>query len=271
MFFSALLAAASGAPNRAGFVHDDPRWQARNALYTLPLPYAPARHMVDSFSALVALLAPATARPELIEEQRWHGSTSSTRTAIGQYFPGLDSARQRLIFLNPNAGDAIPQRRWPAQRFVDLAARILKAYPDTRIALIGSAADQAACARIAAQLPAQRCANLAGRFDIPELPALFAQGHLLISNDSGPAHLASLTSLPVIVLFGPETPALYRPLGKTVPLYAALPCSPCITPHNYRASTCHDNRCMQAISVEQVYAEVETQLAATPAVRERAA
>jgi hypothetical protein len=54
------------------------------------------------------------------------------------------------------------------------------------------------------------------------------------------------------VLFGPETPDLYRPLGNSKVIYAGLACSPCVSATNHRKSACIDNVCMRAISVEQV-------------------
>ena len=59
---------------------------------------------------------------------------------------------------------------------------------------------------------------------------LFHQSVLLITNDSGPAHFASLTPIKSITLFGPETPVLYGPLGPdAVHLFAKLACSPCLS------------------------------------------
>ncbi|MCK9283249.1 MAG: glycosyltransferase family 9 protein [Rhodocyclaceae bacterium] len=273
MFFSTLLAVASSAREQVGFAHDGRQWRARNALYTRPLAYVPQRHMAENFAALIALAggcagagarrSPGAPIPPLPTAR--HAAADIGRRIAGA-FPG-SAPEGPLIFLNPNAGDAIPQRRWDAARFAELGTRLLQRRPDVRIALIGSTADRPACAEIATRLPAGRCANLAGEFGIDELPALFAHGHLLVSNDSGPAHLASLTTLPTIVLFGPETPALYRPLGNAVALYAGLPCSPCITPQTHRASVCTDNRCMQAISVDRVHAVAEDLLSAPRAHR----
>jgi ADP-heptose:LPS heptosyltransferase len=105
-----------------------------------------------------------------------------------------------------------------------------------------------------------RCASLAGAVAVDQLPALFARSCLLVSNDSGPAHVASLTQTPTLVLFGPETPLLYLPLGQARALYEALPCSPCIRPANQRRSSCRDNRCMHAIRVEDVLNEIDAML-----------
>ena len=83
----------------------------------------------------------------------------------------------------------------------------------------------------------------------------------IVTNDSGPAHFAAATLLPTIVLFGPETPKLYQPLGSSQAIYAGLACSPCVGAHNHRKTACTDNVCMRAISVEQVYRTLESTLA----------
>jgi ADP-heptose:LPS heptosyltransferase len=85
---------------------------------------------------------------------------------------------------------------------------------------------------------------------------------VMISNDSGPAHFAAACGLPTIVLFGPETPSLYRPLGSATAIYAGLACSPCVSASNHRKTACTDNVCMQAIGVEQVFQAAESVLAA---------
>ena len=88
-----------------------------------------------------------------------------------------------------------------------------------------------------------------------ELITLFHSASLLITNDGGPGHFASLTPIPTIIFFGPETPALYAPLDeKSVSLYVPLPCSPCLTAYNHRNSPCDgNNACLQAIGPEEVF------------------
>jgi ADP-heptose:LPS heptosyltransferase len=78
----------------------------------------------------------------------------------------------------------------------------------------------------------------------------------MVTNDSGPAHFAAASGLPTIVLFGPETPHLYKPLGNARALYAGLACSPCVSAHNHRKTACTDNVCMRAITVDEVFAAV---------------
>src|SRR5262249_52966593 len=107
------------------------------------------------------------------------------------------------------------------------------------------------------EVESDRCLNLAGRTTLRQLLALYCLADVLVTNDSGPAHFASLTRIDVVVLFGPETPRLFAPRSpRTHALWASLACSPCINAFNNRLSSCRDNACMQAITVEQVFDRV---------------
>jgi len=81
-------------------------------------------------------------------------------------------------------------------------------------------------------------------------------GALLITNDGGTGHFASLTPVPAIVLFGPETPALYGTLAaRAVNMYKGLSCSPCLTAYNHRRSPCDGNNvCLKSITPAEVLA-----------------
>jgi ADP-heptose:LPS heptosyltransferase len=80
---------------------------------------------------------------------------------------------------------------------------------------------------------------------------------MMVTNDSGPAHFASLLRLPTVVLFGPETPRLYSPLGDThKDIYAEFACSPCVSVYNGKQSPCTENRCLKSIAVAEVLSEV---------------
>jgi len=74
----------------------------------------------------------------------------------------------------------------------------------------------------------------------------------MLTNDSGPAHFASVTPLKVFVIFGPETPALYGPLGNAESIYLGLPCSPCVSAANHRKTTCLTRPCITGISPDLV-------------------
>jgi len=80
----------------------------------------------------------------------------------------------------------------------------------------------------------------------------------LVTNDSGPVHFASTTNLPVIALFGPETPKIFGPMSPHAKVISlGLACSPCISVFNQKKSSCTDNQCMKQITVEMVIQETQ--------------
>ena len=158
-----------------------------------------------------------------------------------------------LILLNANASDLMPLRRWAGERYVELARRILDHDPNARIAFTGAPSEAAAASELVRQVGSPRCVSMAGKTTLRQLLVLCTLADVMVSNDSGPAHFATLTDVEVVVLFGPETPMLFAaPSPQTHPLWAGLACSPCINAFNNRASACRDNACMQAIEVEEV-------------------
>ena len=146
-------------------------------------------------------------------------------------------------------------------RFDQLIRRILAAYDDVCVLITGAPEERDQAEQLAAA-NGPRCASFAGHSALAELPALFAHAAVMVTNDSGPAHFAAAAGLPTIVLFGPETPKLYQPLGTSRAIYAGLACSPCVSAHNHRKTACTDNVCMQAIAVDEVYAAVADVLSA---------
>ena len=159
--------------------------------------------------------------------------------------------------MNPNASDLLPLRKWPTDRFQQLARSILDEYPDALIILTGAPREASAAERIRDELQSSRVISLAGATTMKQLIVLFSVCDVLITNDSGPAHFASMTKIQNIVLFGPETPKLYGPIdGHPHPIWAGLACSPCVNALNHRLSPCNNNKCMQAITVDHVVAKL---------------
>ena len=101
-----------------------------------------------------------------------------------------------------------------------------------------------------------RVRDLTGRLDLKELAALLDRVELVLSNDTGPVHLASSLGTPVLGFYGPNTPKLYGPLSPgSHSFYKELACSPCITNMNYKTSFCRLPVCILNITVEEVYRE----------------
>jgi ADP-heptose:LPS heptosyltransferase len=169
--------------------------------------------------------------------------------------PGIGAAP--LILLNPNASDLLPLRRWPSLRYVELARRLLERYPELFIVFTGAPAEAAPINQLADGVGSNRVVPLAGKTTLRQVLVLYTLSEILVTNDSGPAHFASMTPIRVIALFGPETPALFAARSpKATSLWAGIACSPCVSAYNNRQSVCRNNLCMQAITVDDVFEEV---------------
>jgi len=270
--FTALLSGLSGAERRVGFYRFHNEGLYRGEMLTHRVAYNPHLHIAKNFIALVdALTATAPTVPyakTVIGDDQLKVAllppTGEARARMLERIRALtpfDPAHQRLVLINPNASELLPHRRWMPERFAELIGRILAAHADVLV-LITGAPEERARAEELAQINGARSVSFAGHSALADLPALYAHASLMVSNDSGPAHFSAATGLPTIVLFGPETPKLYQPLGMSRAIYAGLACSPCVTAHNHRKTACTDNVCMRAISVDQVYAAVAELLAA---------
>jgi ADP-heptose:LPS heptosyltransferase len=185
------------------------------------------------------------------------------REPLEAMLPKREGASPPLILLNPNASDFLPLRKWPGARYVELARRLLAEFPEICVGFTGGPGEKGAVEALAGEVGSDRCICFAGRTTLRQLMVLYTMAEVLVTNDSGPAHFASLTSVDVVTLFGPETPALFAArTPRNRALWAGIACSPCVNAYNNRQSACRDNVCMQQISVEQVFGEVRALYAA---------
>jgi len=270
--FTALLSGLSGAERRVGFHRFHNEGLYRGEMLTHRVAYNPHLHIAKNFIALVEALAAAaptvpyskTVISDDLLNVALPPPSAQARERMLERIRALvpfDPARHRLVLINPNASELLPHRRWMPERYAELIGRILAAHADVLV-LITGAPEERAKAEELARINGPRSVSFAGHSSLADLPALYAQATLMVSNDSGPAHFSAAAGLPTIVLFGPETPKLYQPLGKSHAIYAGLACSPCVSAHNHRKTACTDNVCMRAIAVDEVYAAVDEVLAA---------
>jgi ADP-heptose:LPS heptosyltransferase len=112
-----------------------------------------------------------------------------------------------LTLVHPGAKAA--QRRWPPERFAAVARQL--AARGHRVVVTGSAGERDLAEDVAERAGLPRRAALAGRTDTGQLAALVAGARLLISGDTGIAHLATAYGTPSVLLFGPMSPALWGP------------------------------------------------------------
>ena len=264
--FSAILTFMTGAKSRVGFHTFFGDGPFRGDLMTHRLLYNPHLHTSQMFEAMVEALIrdpsvlptfdfrPSANQP-LARFRPSQSEVAEIDAILKRENHGIGSAP--LILLNPNASDLLPLRHWPAPRYVELARRLLERYPELFIGFTGAPAEAAANNQLAAEAGSRRVIQLAGKTTLRQLLVLYTRSDILVTNDSGPAHFASMTPIRVLTLFGPETPALFAAQSpNATALWADIACSPCVNAYNNRQSICRNNLCMQAITVDDVFKEV---------------
>ena len=275
-FFSRATAAFSfltAIPKRVGFHAYFMEGPWRGNLFTHRPRYNPHIHTSSTFRSLVAALdMPPDAFPQfewvppdprIFEPPRFIPTDAEIASMTELVASHCGGSPRALVLLNANASDLLPLRRWADENYIELAKRILALAPDVFIAFTGGPAEAAKTADIAQAVGSTRAFSTAGKTTLRELLALYNLADVLVTNDSGPAHFATLTGVNTVVLFGPETPRLFGvllPRCKTIT--AGLACSPCVSATNNRQTSCRENVCMKNISVGTVLAAVDEALAA---------
>ena len=243
-FSSALVFRLAGIPERWGYARD-----GRGLLLSRGVPLkngGASRHQMDYYRDLLAGLG--------IEASSWavhlHLSEEE-KTAAGKAMSeaGRNSARP-LVVLNPGAAYG-PAKRWPAERFADLA-RLFQARKNADILLVGAAGEADIAASIASGLE-RKPLDFTGKTSLRQLMGLISLGRVFVTNDTGPMHIASALDVPVVAIFGPTDPEATGPSRRpSVVLKKDAPCWPC----TYRSCP-YDHRCMTGIGPEEVFSAAE--------------
>jgi lipopolysaccharide heptosyltransferase II len=250
---SNLVSWASGARRRLGFFVRA-RW--RGSLLTDPGYFNPT---LAYGRAVLALLKPLgiegadpgrLVAPDVGPEE----AAAATARLVSLGVPATGT----LVVVNVNASDLCDERRWPGERFARLVERFpVEIAAVDRFAFVGTASEAPVVRQVLARLgpdAASRCLDLAGRTSLVELIVLLRRAALMVTNDSGPLHLAAALGVPTVSLYGPETPALYGPVGPDhLVFYAGHWCSPCLSVYNAKIAMCHgENECMRRITLDDV-------------------
>lgn len=265
--FTALLTALSGARTRVGFasVHDEGLY--RGSLINLPVRYNAHVHISVNFVSLInsalgyhSTPYPTTAiLPDQIRLAKAKVSQEQKEKVlrkIKSLYPVYQT--EKIFLLNVNASDMLPQRKWMPERFAQIARDFLAVREGWIVIATGSPDEFDYVEEVVQAVNDKRFVNSAGVFAFEELVALYSLSLLMLTNDSGPAHFASVTDLKTFVIFGPETPNLYLPLGGNAEaIYLGLPCSPCVSAANHRKTSCIERPCISGISTEMVKKRIE--------------
>ncbi|AFV00894.1 glycosyltransferase family 9 protein [Simiduia agarivorans] len=268
---SALLSRVTGAVNLIGFVAYHSEGLYRGNFLTRPVVYNAHQHIAKNFMALshTAMMqeeqlpfCKSLIRDEDIvlaqaprDEQAIARIHATLQSLSPDYQPG-----QRVVLINPNASDLLPQRRWPAEHFQAVIENLLARYDDILIVITGAPGEFAGAEALKNAVDHPRCVNSAGKFAFKELVPLYFVADMMLTNDSGPGHFSAVTPLRTFVIFGPETPALYSSLGNSTALYLGLACSPCVSAANHRKTDCVDNRCVKDLLPAQALAAIHPHL-----------
>jgi len=144
-------------------------------------------------------------------------------------------------------------RRWPVERYAQLAKKIIK--DGYSVVLVGSKDD----AWVLPFFQDIDVLNLIGKTSLKQLLPIFDACQLIVTHDTGPLHMATLTKTPILALFGPTYATAVVPLERVslsaLEAIGSVACAPCYDGKNY--ANCHDPICMKSHSVEHVFASAK--------------
>jgi len=238
-FEAALSARYAGARRRVGFARG-----GRSMLLTdaVPVP-EPRPHQIDEYLLLTERAGAVT----VTREPRLSAPASDESDRL-EAIRLLHAVGVRPRSASPRIGVQLgaaygPAKVWPVERVIEFCR--LAASKGATPVLLGAPDDAATAARITEAVPV---GSLVGRDRPALLPAVLTELDVLISGDTGVAHLAAALGTPVVTLFGPTDPRLSAPRGAATVVTHPVPCAPCF----YRECPI-EHPCLRAISAADVY------------------
>lgn len=251
---SGVLSLCSGAPVRIGFANgregspwcytrrvESPGGATGKMASTVPAPMHVPMHAIDRYLLLAKEAGVPVQQAVRFPLPAWPDAESW----VDRYWEEAGiQPKETVCVLHPAARWAT--KRWPAERFALLADR-LAVEQGWRVILVAGAAERAQAESVCRQMR-QPVIDLSGRTTLPQLAALLKRAALLVTNDSGPMHLAVAVGTPVVAIFGPTDPRAVGPYGTghTV-LKKDIDCSLCT-----RKQCVKELACLSAISVDEV-------------------
>jgi len=261
---SAWLTRASGAPMRVGYALPGRAWAYTTRVRWSPSLVPPRHSVLNQWDLLTPFgIGPAEPAEDAVEMPLDPTAAARVDERLGD--AGVPT-RATLAVLHVSAGN--PFRRWPAERFAELAAKLAGLPAPLHVIVTSGPSEAEAAVRVAVE--ARRLASddgerivRCGEFDLEELAALVTRSALYIGGDSGPLHIAATTRTPVVALFGPTLADRSLPWrDPAIPSLGVdagpLPCRPC----HQRTCAPGDYRCLTGITVPMVLDACQRALAA---------
>lgn len=270
--FTAILAYLIRADKSIGFHHYTFEGLYRGSLFTHKIQYNPLLHVSKSYLSMSQVIIKEMKDTPELEEK-----TDDSQISFPKYISKIETKERvfkklkelgidkesKLFLLNPGEG-MLPLREWPLDNFIQLSEWLLEDKKNY-VVIIGTGGATKKGEAIVRALNNSRCVDFIEQTSLEELAELFDISVALISNDCGLAHLAMLTSIKKFIIFGPESPQVFGPLGdNNWIIYSDWPCSPCLSVLNNRKSACSDNRCLKIIKPDDVYELIKKSLAINP-------
>lgn len=254
--FSALVTYQIGALRSIGF---QTHRQHRHHLYSNVVVYDNDIHITRSFYALAekaGVTIPFSAELQL-------NSLKMLQERGRLFLANINIAPETaVVIMHIGTSDNFRERRWIPQRYAALAELLTEKY-NMKVVMTGLPNEVHLISAVKQQLKsAALVTDLGGQLPFEDYFAIIAGADLVISADTAAVHLASAMNIPVVGLYGPNSPHLYGPWGKNgLAIYAGFNCSPCITNFNSKINTCRHpsgrGACMQALSVNDVFSQIE--------------
>jgi lipopolysaccharide heptosyltransferase II len=200
---------------------DEPREGARGFYDIIIRRPSALTHAVDWYlDVLPALGVPVN------RDFQWLPERPALAESVRRKWP---IGKAQWIAIQPGA--RWPNKRWPAESYAELVRLLAAANPELHFAILGSAEDRS-LGELITRGDGTRCIDLTGRISLPEMVEWIRLSKLMVTNDTGPMHIAAALGKPVVALFGPTEPRRtgpYRQLDHV--LRIDLPCAPCMKPH----------------------------------------
>src|SRR6267142_1717945 len=247
-FEAALIPFMARIPFRFGYATE-----ARQFLLTNPLPrpeWRASRHEVFYYLYLIAaleqLLTGANSVCDNEPDAALYLSESRKAEALALLRTSGIRENKTIVAICPGSINS-RAKRWPAERYAALADRLI-ASSHAEVLLIGSQEEQDVSTAVVSQMR-QAPIVLTGKTTLDQVTALLGVVDLLVTNDTGPAHIAAALGSPTLVIFGPTNPLTTRPFSPVAEILRHPPdCAPCML------RDCPiDHRCMTAITVDEVF------------------
>ena len=242
-FSSALMALCSGAKERVGF-----DTEGRGFLLTRRVSYRHDQHEVQNFLDVLR----ADGVP--VNDDHLEAWISAEEQQFADKFLQQAGVTPDELIIGIHPFAANPPRAWHLDNFIELARRLQERY-HARIIFFGGPGDREVLPAIRNALP-QPPLEAVGATTLRQTMALLSRCQLLVCNDSGIMHLAASLQVPLVALFGSQSPVKFGPWGKNCrEVYSAFPCSPCKQKFftECEPSLRMKPACIEAITVDAVF------------------